>query len=228
MLARYADVDIIDLKDPENGALGALSTDVVGQIVSKIEGAAFISATVGEGHTSVSALVDDINAYASLGVDVVKLSVSDLFLQKDFFTEMLQITTKGIKLVAVFFAENPIDLMLIKTLQQHGFYGAMLDTQLKTRSLLDARTSESINAFTMQCKKHHLISGLAGSVNKNHLNELMQFKPNFIGMRGGVCDGKKRTAKLLQDEVVAAHKMLLNYNTAKGISQNMLPTGLHV
>lgn len=228
ILARYAGVDIVDLKDPENGALGALSTDVVSRIVVELDGVSLISATVGEGHTGVSALVSDINTYASLGVDVVKLSVSDLFLQKNFFNEMLQITARGIKLVVVFFAENPIDLALIKTLQQHGFYGAMLDTQLKTKCLLDTQTSEAINSFTMQCKKYGLISGLAGSVNKNHLDNLMEFKPDFIGMRGGVCVGKRRMAKLLQDEMVVAQKMLLNYNTSKGISNNMPPSGLHV
>ncbi len=226
--ARYAGADVIDLKDPENGALGALDTEIVGQILAQLKDNAFVSATVGEAHESVAALARDIQVYASLGVDVVKLSVSELFLQEAFFMEMRKLTSQGIKLVAVFFAENTIDLTLIKELKRCGFYGAMIDTQNKTKSLLETQSSEVLNAFTMQCKQLQLISGLAGSVNKSHIDRLIQFKPDFIGMRGGVCRKKERTATLLQDKIVEVNRMLLNYNTGKGLSGNASHASLHI
>jgi (5-formylfuran-3-yl)methyl phosphate synthase len=212
LIARYAGVEIIDLKDPAVGALGALATHEVSQIVQQINRSALISATVGEGHESVEALVSDIKLYASLGVDVVKLGVSELFLHQHFFTEMLNLTMQGIKLVAVLFADKPINFSLLSELQKSGFYGAMLDTQAKHFSLLDVQSTVALNSFVGLCEKYSLISGLAGSLNKSHLPLLLDMHPTFIGLRGGVCEQNNRTSELSHSKVAEVRKLLLNYN----------------
>ena len=228
LIARYADVDVIDLKNPAAGALGALDTDIVSKIIQEVKGSALISATVGEGHESVDALVADIKLYADLGVDVVKMSVSDLFSEENFFTEMLQLTTQGIKLVAVFFADKTFDSSLIAELQKSGFYGAMLDTQVKQHSLLEVKSIGALNGFVDLCKKHHLISGLAGSVNKSHLIALLDLAPTFIGLRGGVCEKNNRVSALSSSMVVEVKELLLNYNSSKGFRVESEVLDLHI
>lgn len=161
-VARYAGVDLIDLKDPATGALGALDIDTVRQIVNEVNGSALVSATVGEGHATIEALTDDIVLYASLGVDIVKIAVSELFQQADFFTRIMQLTSQGIKVVTVFFADNALDFELIPHLQKSGCYGAMLDTQLKQSSLLVVQPIETLSRFVSVCAEHKLVSGLAG------------------------------------------------------------------
>jgi (5-formylfuran-3-yl)methyl phosphate synthase len=215
LIARYAGVDVIDLKDPAVGALGALDTQIVSQIVLEIDRSALVSATVGEGHESVAALVGDIKQYASLGIDVVKMSVSELCYQEQFFTEMLKLTAQGIKLVAVFFADKTLDFNLLEVLQKSGFYGAMLDTQIKRYSLLEVQSTDVLNAFVVLCKKHHLISGLAGSVKKEHMITLLDLTPTFIGLRGGVCDKHNRASELSGSMVNELKRLLLNYNSSK-------------
>lgn len=212
LIARYADVDLIDLKDPSIGALGALDPNVVVKIVSEIDKAALISATVGEGHANVEALVHDIKRYASLEVDVIKIAVSDLFQQHNFFAEMHQLTSKNIKLVAVFFADKPLKLDLLPMLKECGFYGAMLDTKAKEFSLLKVQTESKLRNFLLLAGQYQLITGLSGSVSKDELVTLMDLQPAFIGMRGGVCENGNRTSYLSDSKVMEAKHMLLKYN----------------
>lgn len=211
-IARYANADIIDLKNPSVGALGALDVNVVSQIVRDVNGRVLLSATVGEGHATIDALKQDIALYAGLGVDVVKIAVSELFLQSDFFSGIKQLTKKGIKLVAVFFANEPLEFSLLAKLKSSGFYGAMLDTQLKNISLLELQSIEILTQFTVACKQHILVSGLAGSVNKAHIDRLLELNPSFIGVRGGACYQQDRTSTLVGDRVIEIKTMLLNYN----------------
>lgn len=214
-IARYAGIGIIDLKDPTVGALGALEPHIVSQVVQAVDHNTLVSATVGEGHESVDVLIEDITRYANLGVDIVKLSVSELFSQAHFFTEMLKLTTQGIKLVAVFFADKPLDFSLLAALQRSGFYGAMLDTQTKQFSLLEVQSTDVLNGFVHLCIKHHLISGLAGSVRKNHINALIALNPTFIGLRGGVCEEYNRVSELSSSKVCEVKEMLIKYNKSK-------------
>ncbi len=209
----YAGVDVIDLKDPSVGALGALDVEVVRQIAHEIDGHALVTATVGEGHATIEALKADIVLYAGLGIDVVKVAVSPLFQQTQVLTELKDLTAQGIKLVAVFFADQPLDFSLIVRLQLSGFYGAMLDTQDKHSSLLAMQPAAVLEQFVRSCKQHDLIVGLAGSVNAQHLDALLALAPTFIGMRGGVCSQQKRASSLDVARVENVKKVLLNYNS---------------
>ena len=139
-------VDIIDLKDPSLGALGALSMHETKQIVQATKerkaidlnatNLTLISATVGEQHIDLNSLISDIREKYVLGVDIIKIAVSWLFYAEDFSSQMQSLTRCGIKLVAIFFADEPIDLALLVTLKKIGFFGAMLDTKTKQHNLL--------------------------------------------------------------------------------------------
>jgi (5-formylfuran-3-yl)methyl phosphate synthase len=212
-IARYTGADVIDLKDPSVGALGALDIDIVNQIVMDVNGSVTLSATVGERHQTIDALVDDIMQYANLGIDVVKIVVSELFKQTDFFTRLKQITAQGIKVVVIFFANEKVDFDLITRLKEVGVYGVMLDTQLKKLTLLELQSMDMLKAFILFCEKQGLVSGLAGSLNKTHINVLRLLKPSFIGVRGGVCLQRNRDSVLVSDEVLEIKNLLLNYNS---------------
>lgn len=212
LVARYADVDLIDLKDPNVGALGALNVHIVQNIIETLEGDAVVSATVGEGHESVPALVTDIKRYANLGVDVIKIAAGNLFSHGDFVAEMQKLTAQGVRLVAVFFADEAPRFNLLPTLVQCGFYGAMLDTKYKKSALMSALPEEQLKHFLQLCEQQHLVSGLAGSVNVEHMNALLALKPTFIGFRGGVCEAGDRVTALSQKKVVEVKSVLLNYN----------------
>ena len=65
--------DIIDLKDPNNGALGALSLTEIGAIVKAISGTVPVSATVGDLPLDAELMLNAARDTAATGVDYVKI-----------------------------------------------------------------------------------------------------------------------------------------------------------
>lgn len=212
MIALAANVDIIDLKDPNIGALGALDLDLTGEIVRQVSGRSLISATVGELHASLDALVADIKLRANAGVDIVKVAVPGLFYQANFYDAVTQLTKAGVKIVVVFFADKEVDLNLLPALKKAGVYGAMLDTKNKHKNLLQAQHQQALHLFIQQCHQYQLKSGLAGSLQPQHIDQLAEINPTYIGFRGGVCDNSQRKSALSQAKVHEVISMLRNGN----------------
>lgn len=207
-LALAAGVNIIDLKDPNVGALGALDLEVSLEIVKLIKGSQLISSTIGEHHASLNGLILTIKQRAAIGVDIVKIATSDIFYHIDFVDEMLKLCQTGIKIVAVFFADSAIDLNLLAKLQQAGFYGAMLDTQHKQHDLLQLQSKQALHLFTQHCHQYELSCGLAGSLKPQYIDALIEINPTYIGFRGGVCNNSLRTNGLNQAKMEEVLKML--------------------
>jgi dihydroneopterin aldolase len=227
LLALDAGVDVIDLKDPSNGALGALDLQTTELILQALDGGALVSATVGDSHATIAALTSDIKARAALGVNIIKIAVNDLFAQADFCGSMRLLSGNGIKLVAVFNAESEVDFTLLPKLQQAGFYGAMLDTQIKQRSLLENQTNAEMQKFVNVCKKCNLVSGLAGSLKPQHIEEICKINPKFIGFRGGVCESFVRESSLSQNKMALVKNVLLKHNKISTKARKSMNLALH-
>jgi (5-formylfuran-3-yl)methyl phosphate synthase len=225
LLVLEAGVDIIDLKDPNVGAMGALNLPLSKQIVQAIrdqksrgiytENFPQISAAVGEQHIDLNNLIADIEERHALGLDMIKIVVSKLFYDAHFVSKMQSLTSKGIKLVAVFFADEVLELALLPTLKQVGFFGAMLDTKTKHQSLLQAQSADDLQNFTQICHQNNLQSGFAGSLQPQHIANLVQYNPTYIGFRGGVCENLARKSDLCGAKVVEIKKLLLTHNKIK-------------
>lgn len=227
LLALDADVDIIDLKDPNIGALGVLDLEVTKQIVRLVNGGKLISATVGEQHNCVDELVADIQLRADAGVDVIKIAVSELFEAVNFFDEISKLSNAGIKIIAVFFADEIIDLAVLPALKNAGFYGAMLDTKNKQNNLLQVQQPHNLRLFTQQCHNYQLKSGLAGSLQSQHIDLLLKINPTYIGFRGGVCENCCRETALNLSKVEQVVNMLRNGNKNNTKAQLILGLALH-
>lgn len=227
MIALAAKVDIIDLKDPNQGALGALDLDTTCEIVKQINGRSLVSATVGELHASLDALVADIQLRIDIGVDIIKVAVSDLFYQANFYDAIRLITKAGVKIVVVFFADEAIDSELLPALKNAGVYGAMLDTKNKHKNLLQVQSQQALQLFTQQCYEYQLNSGLAGSLQPQHIDQLVRINPTYIGFRGGACNNSQRKSTLDQVKVHEIISMLRNGNKNRVQGRLILGLALH-
>jgi len=221
-------VDIIDLKDPSVGALGALDLKLTEKIVKLVDKKTITSATVGEHHQSLLALTESIQERANLAVDIIKIAVGPLFNDSEFVHQMRKLTSTGIRLVAVFFAEQPLNYSLLEHLQSAGFFGAMLDTQNKHKNLLQSSNLDTLKLFTKVCQQHELKSGLAGSLRIEHIQKLVGVSPYYIGFRGGACEGDLRDKHLSQKKINELKLMLLECNKRKADSSNLVQTSLHI
>ena len=73
LLVLSADVDIIDLKQPAFGALGALDIATVKQIVAEIDGRCPVSATIGDLPVQPDPIFNAVKAMAETEVDYIKI-----------------------------------------------------------------------------------------------------------------------------------------------------------
>lgn len=221
LIALNCGVDIIDLKDPNIGALGALNLDTSQQILQKVHEykqlilkkiTPMTSATVGEAHANVQALIKEMDARIDMGVDIIKISASSLWNESDssINTEITShiVASNQVRFIAVFFADQSIDYDLLEKLSDYGFYGAMIDTSKKQSNLLEICTLSTLQMFTQICQKNDLKSGLAGSLKPQHVEQLVHINPSYIGFRGGVCEDDSRVSRLMQQKIVNIRNVL--------------------
>jgi (5-formylfuran-3-yl)methyl phosphate synthase len=227
LLALHAGADVIDLKDPSEGALGALDLEITAQILQLIDGRATLSATVGERHVSQLELLNEIEARASIGVDIVKIAVDKLFYEVDFFENVSELANRKVKLVALFFAEESIDMEMLSKLKKAGFYGAMLDTKEKHHALPEILSEDFLKSFIGLCDENQLFCGVAGSLKTQHIDYFKRLEPAYIGFRGGVCENCMRISSLIPEKVLEIKKMLLNHNKINGLAQKGTSFALH-
>jgi uncharacterized protein (UPF0264 family) len=196
-----AGVDIIDLKNPAAGALGALPVDDVARIVAALGGARPVSATIGDLPMVAGIVAPAVEAMAATGVDYVKIG----FFPGGDWSGVIQglqpVAASGIRLIAVLFGDCTPEICWVAALAEAGFAGAMLDTADKQKgSLRTVREPEFLRDFVAETRAHGLIRGLAGSLRAEDVQPLLALEPDYLGFRGALCGGN-RTGHLDPDAV---------------------------
>lgn len=206
--------DIIDLKNPLTGALGALPLHTVGRVVELVGGRKPVSATVGDLPMTPQTLVPAVQAMAASGVDMVKIG----FFESDDMWQCLrqlgEISQKT-KLVLVMFADVSWDPAIFPELANNGFYGVMLDTARKNgRSLTDYLNRQQLADFVAEAGSAGLVSGLAGSLKVDDIDVLGTLGAGYLGFRGALCDKSLRINQLQAERVAHISSLLQNGNSA--------------
>lgn len=195
-LALASSADIVDLKEPSRGALGALSPKAIAACLSAVAGRAPVSATVGDLPMQPAALCEAVCAMAGAGVDYVKLG---LFPDGDARSclEELAGEARRARLVLVLFADAPPAFDAVTMAARIGAHGVMLDTMRKeSGSLLEHAGLGELARFTEAAKAEGLMAGLAGSLRACHVPDLLPLAPDLLGFRGALCRGGLRGQSL--------------------------------
>jgi FolB domain-containing protein len=188
--------DIIDLKDPAKGALGALAEREVRVVVAGIAGRRPVSAVIGDLPMRAEAVFAAASAMAGTGVDFIKVG---LFPEpgREACIRALQPLARATKIIGVMFADLGPDPALIRTMAEAGFAGAMLDTGRKDgRRLLDHTDIPALREFVAACRSHGIMAGLAGSLETPDVPRLLLLQPDVLGFRTALCADRKRTAPI--------------------------------
>src|SRR5699024_5454690 len=123
--------DIIDLKEPRQGSLGALPFATVRQAVTLIKGRCQTSATIGDLPMNPAQICQAVEEMAATGVDYVKIGLFPDDEIADCLMALQPLVLQGISLVGVMFADQCPDFSWIRLMRQVGFKGVMLDTATK-------------------------------------------------------------------------------------------------
>lgn len=196
LLVLSENVDIIDLKNPVSGALGALEIDVAKEIIAAVDGRLPISATIGDLPMHSEIIINAVKKIRETGVDYIKIGFFPSEGQVQVIEELADLTSQ-VKLIGVLFADTNPDFSLIDSLASVGFQGIMLDTLDKTRgSLTRIMLQPEIKQFISQVKSKGLMCGLAGSLLKEDVPVLLPYEPDYLGFRGALCDKNNRVGRI--------------------------------
>jgi len=208
-IALQENVDIIDLKDPAQGALGAVTTEVAQEVVKFVSGQCLVSATIGDLPMQATLIGKAISTMASTGVDIIKVGVFDE-LTNEVIASLKEQAIKGAKgfngnqftIVIVFFADKGLDLERLSDLAKAGIRGVMLDTAEKMKGNLRTHMQDKeLQSFVMQAKSYGLLAGLAGSLKASDIGPLLEIEPDYLGFRGALCQDNSRIQALNSSSV---------------------------
>lgn len=210
VIALTGGADIIDLKNPQVGALGALPLPTIAATVKTIRNMALTSATIGDLTADSGQIPGAVQSLQTTGVDFIKIglfpdggSLSSLF-------DSLANEASCSQIVAVLFADWQPDLTLLPRLAATGFRGVMLDTATKNGAGLRASlTLNELAAFVQSARQHGLVSGLAGQLHADDISTLLTLKPGYLGFRSALCSQQNRK-QAINTEAVKTIRGLIN------------------
>lgn len=197
MLALEGGADLIDLKEPSRGALGALDHVAVRVCVQALHGRRTVSATIGDQpDMAPDILADAVRRMVGTGVDYIKIGFFRHERAHECARALAQVAGTH-RVIAVLFAEDPLDPTLTELLAASGFAGAMLDTAQKTgRTLRDWKTPDELAGFVRHVRGLGMLAGLAGSLALHDVPSLLPLAPDYLGFRGALCGAGVRVNAL--------------------------------
>lgn len=193
--------DIVDLKDPTAGALGAVAVETIREVVKAVAGRRLTSAVLGDLPMEPETIRERAQEVAAAGVDYVKIGFFPSPNAAACAQALAPLAARS-KLIAVLFADRGPDFGLLEVFAKQGFHGVMVDTADKTKGrLLEHLPPERIPAFVDRARSLGLKVGLSGSLETPDIPRLLPFAPDFLGFRGALCDRSLRTASISAEAV---------------------------
>jgi (5-formylfuran-3-yl)methyl phosphate synthase len=196
--------DIIDVKNPKEGALGANYPWVIKRIKEVTPKTLEVSCTLGEvgnlpGSVSLAAL-----GAASLGVDYIKVGLYGIKTSKEAIFLLQNVCRAAkecnpkIKIAAAGYADakefGALDPLIIPEIAKEAQIDvAMLDTSIKDgKNIFDYLTIEQLKKFVDLSHSFGLITALAGSLRKQDLPVVYALGTDIAGLRSAACTNSNR------------------------------------
>lgn len=186
--------DIIDAKDPSNGALGAVSAATLLQIGAAVARQRTFSAAAGDA-ASEDELAHRVREFGASGVDWIKIGfagVSSEARLRRLIAAALQASGSA-KIVTVAYADAAQDstigaATLMKTAAETGAAGVLLDTMNKQGPGLCTLVPISVLAtWVDECHSSGMLAALAGKLTSADLPHLSAIGADIAGVRGAAC-----------------------------------------
>ncbi|MDK2915891.1 MAG: (5-formylfuran-3-yl)methyl phosphate synthase [Euryarchaeota archaeon] len=209
--------DIIDVKKPSEGSLGANFPWII-RAIKDIAGKKPVSAAIGDNEYKPGTAALSAYGAAHAGADYIKVGL--MFDGEDRAREVIEAVTAAVKrefpekyVVIAAYADfarmGTISPLVISSLvADAGADIAMIDTGIKDgKGLFDFMDEETLNQFTERNRELGLQTALAGSLKFEDLDALKRIDPEIIGVRGMVCGGDRSTA--IRAELVEKAMMML-------------------
>lgn len=212
--ARQGGADLIDVKNPAEGALGAAPVSALRDIRAALPAESVVSAALGESNSAPGVLALAAYGAAMLGARYVKLGLltptpTEAITLLRQVQSALRLANPDCALIAVGYADAAeIGALSWKVLPEvaHAarIHGCMLDTALKDgRRLFDHCSETALAHWLAECRSAGLLCALAGSLSSADLPTLRRLRPDVAGFRGAACWGDRVNGQVQADLVAA-------------------------
>jgi len=198
-------VDILDVKNPREGALGANFPWVIKRIREMTPRTIQVSCALGDAPNLPGSISLAAFGAASLGVDYIKVGLHGFKTPKEALF-LLQNVNKAakecnpkIKVAAAGYADaekiGSIDPMMVPEIAFKAQVDlAMVDTAVKDgRNLFDYLSAAQLEKFVSSSHKLGLEAALAGSLRKQDLPVVYSMGADIAGLRGAACTNNDRS-----------------------------------
>lgn len=191
--------DIIDVKNPNEGPLGASFPWIIQRIRQATPANIEVSCTIGEAPNLPGSMALASLGAAATGVNYIKAGLNGLETAEDAVYLMRNITkaakeyNPAIKVVASGYADAArtctVDPMLVPKIAYEAKADiAMLDTAVKDgKNLFTFLTKLQLKRFVDEAHGYGLKAALAGSLRKEELAEVYAVGADVAGVRGAAC-----------------------------------------
>ncbi|CAD6491512.1 MAG: (5-formylfuran-3-yl)methyl phosphate synthase [Candidatus Argoarchaeum ethanivorans] len=195
--------DIIDVKNPKEGSLGANFPDViqsVKRVITKPMSVAIGDFNYKPGTASLAALGASV-----AGADYIKIGLFDVQTREQA-SEMTERVTKAVKqydskkkvVICGYSDYNRINSIspfeLPEIVSDAGADVVMMDTGVKDgMSTLEFLNLEKLKSFIGSAHRYGLLAAIAGSLTFEDIDVLKEVAPDIIGVRGCVCGGNRNS-----------------------------------
>jgi uncharacterized protein (UPF0264 family) len=191
--------DIIDVKNPKEGPLGANFPWVIKRIRQITPTDIEVSCTLGEAPNLPGSMALAALGAATTGVNYIKVGLYGLKTPEEAVHLMRNITKAAkeynplIKVVASGYADaariSTVDPLLVPKIAHEAQADiAMLDTAIKDgKSLFTFLTETQLQQFVDTAHNYGLKAALAGSLQKEDLPAVCALGVDVVGLRGAAC-----------------------------------------
>jgi (5-formylfuran-3-yl)methyl phosphate synthase len=210
-ICKLGGADIIDVKNPKEGSLGANFPWMI-SAVKKAAGSVPVSATIGDfnykpGTASLAAL-----GAAVAGAEYIKVGLYDIQTGEQAM-DMLSGIVRSVKdfdktkkVVAAGYSDyrriNSISPFKLPSVgEEAGVDVVMMDTGIKDgRSTFEFITEQELTKFVLSAQDRGLQTAIAGTIKFEDIASLKRISPDIIGVRGCVCGGDRNST--IKEELV--------------------------
>ncbi|MCW4022028.1 MAG: (5-formylfuran-3-yl)methyl phosphate synthase [archaeon] len=215
--------DIIDVKNPKEGSLGANFPHVIQTVKQVMPKNLELSATIGDlpnlpGTASLAALGAAVSGadYVKAGLFGVKNTEEATILMTEV-VKAVKDYNSNLKIIASGYADfesvgcvSPLDLPEVA--DSSGADGVLIDVKIKDgkSNLFTFLKDIQLAEFVTKAHEHNLLAALAGSLTPSDIPMLHLLGADIIGVRGAVCAKKDRVYGKLEQEKVAEFVEALN------------------
>lgn len=213
--------EIIDAKDPLQGALGAVEVSVLREIVRAVNGVRPVSAAMGDAG-NVEVLLARARAAAEAGVAFVKVGFADVR-DLDLVRARLRGVMDGVLLssppcavVAVAYADwhevgAAATSTVVAAAAAEGAMGVLVDTARKDGAgLFRCLGRAALESLVHEARARSLLVALAGRITCEDLVFAYEAGAEVVGVRGAACDGGRdgRVRESRVRDLMAARDLL--------------------